>query len=381
MNARGRIVVAGTFAGVSDQAGATWAVMQYVLGFRGLGYDVWTVEPVAELGETNRASFDRTRRSFAKTVAQFGLAGRAALLVGDGRSTVGATRAAIRRACTDADLLLNISGVLTEHDLLGQCKSRVYLDLDPAFNQVWHVEGLDRGFASHTHHFTVGAAIGAPPCAVPTCGVRWRPTVPPVVLEQWPAAPPAPVGAYTTVANWRSYRSISAGGAFHGQKAHSVRELIGLAKRSPERFELALAIHADEHQDLRLLERNGWRIVDASAVAGGTGAYREFISSSKAEIGIAKAGYVTSRCGWFSDRSACYLAAGRPVVAQDTGFGRRLPVGAGLLSFDSVDSALAAIEAVALDYAGHARAARELAEAHLDSRLVLQRMIEEIAGE
>jgi hypothetical protein len=380
VKARGRIVVAGTFAGVSDQAGATWAVMQYVLGFRGLGYDVWVVEPVANPGKATDASFARTARSFALTVAEFGLADRAALLLGNGRCTVGATRAAIRRACADADLLLNISGVLTDHDLLERCSSRLYLDLDPAFNQMWHAGGLDRGFASHTHHFTVGAAIGAPPCAVPTCGVRWRTTVPPVVLDQWPAAPPAPAGAYTTVANWRSYGSIDAGGVFHGQKAHSVRDLIELPKRAPERIELALAIHRDEHQDLRMLERNGWRIVNASAVAGGTSAYRDFISSSKAEIGIAKAGYVTSRCGWFSDRSACYLAAGRPVVAQDTGFGRRLPVGEGLLSFISLDSAVAAIESVALDYAGHARSARQLAEAHLDSRLVLQQMIEEVAS-
>jgi len=377
---RGRIVVAGRFADVSGQAGATWAVMQYVLGLCELGYDVWALEPIADAAAASRRSLRPIRAWFERTVAEFGLAGKAALLLGGDRDRagVGATRRTIRRVCADADLLLNISGVLRDPALLELFSTRVYLDVDPAFNQFWHAGGVDRGFSAHTHHFTVGVTVGEPDCTVPTFGLRWRPTVPPVVLERWPVAPLAPAGAYTTIGNWRSYGSIHAGGVFYGQKAHSLRLLSELPLRSPEQFRLALAIHPDEKADLRMLGAQGWHLADPARVASSTAAYRGFIATSKAEIGIAKAGYVRSRCGWFSDRSACYLASGRPVVCHDTGFGSRLPSGQGLLCFGSLDGAVEAIEAVACDYTSHARAAREIAESHLDSRRVLEQMIDEV---
>jgi hypothetical protein len=368
---RGRIVVAGRAFDVDGQAGATWAVLQYVLGLRELGYDVWLLEPVAHLKAA-------TVRTFEAVSAEFELGSRAALLIGEGRETVGASSRSVREACACADALLDLSGVLAQHELLGSFAVRAYVDLDPAFNQLWHASGIDRGFASHTHHFTVGLNIGRNGCDSPTCGADWIPMLPPVALSAWPAAPPRPDGALTSLANWRSYGSIEWRGVRYGQKAHSLRQLTALPNASTERFVLALEIDPVEEAERRALSAGGWELADPRRVAGRPAAYRRFISRSKAEIGVAKAGYVTARCGWFSDRSACYLASGRPVLAQDTGIADRLPLGDGLFTFEDSSGALAALEALEGSYGRHAAAAREIAEAHLDARLVLGGMIEEL---
>jgi hypothetical protein len=213
---------------------------------------------------------------------------------------------------------------------------------------------------------------------VPTSGIDWIPTVPPVVLSHWPVAGDG--DAFTTIGNWRGYGSVEHEGVQYGQKAHSMRNFMSLAARTDARFLLALDIHPDETPDVEALDRNGWQIVPPATVAADPDAYREFIAGSLAELGIAKSGYVLSRCGWFSDRSACYLASGKPVVAQDTGFGAFLPTGTGLLAFASEDDALAAVEDVRSDHARHARAAREIAEERLDSRTVLTRFLEQVGG-
>jgi hypothetical protein len=182
------------------------------------------------------------------------------------------------------------------------------------------------------------------------------------------------------VANWRSYASIEHDGVHHGQKAHSLRRLVELPRRSSERFELALSIHPEEHSDLELLESHGWRLVDSARAAGTTTAYRAFIQASRAEIGVVKSGYTASHSGWFSDRSACYLASGRPVVVEDTGFSHTLPTGSGLLAFTTLDEAVTAIEDVRAAYHRHCRDARLFAEAHLDSGRVLTRLLEQVAA-
>ena len=190
------------------------------------------------------------------------------------------------------------------------------------------------------------------------------------MLEHWPVQAGAADADFTTIGNWRGYGSVEHDGVHYGQKAHSMRELHGASPtRTDAPFRLALDIHPGETPDLEALDRNGWQLVDPATVAADPDAYRAFIAGSLAELGIAKSGYVLSRCGWFSDRSACYLASGRPVVAQDTGFGAFLPTGEGLLSFaDRGRRASPAIEDIRADYDRHARAARGIAEEHLDSR-------------
>jgi hypothetical protein len=222
---------------------------------------------------------------------------------------------------------------------------------------------------------TIGQAIGQADCPVPTCDVAWIATHQPIVLDHWPAADKIVYDALTTVGNWRGYGSITHDGVFYGQKAHSLREFITLPRITNEKFILAMGIHPDERKDLEALAANGWQLVDPARVAGTPAAYQRFIQQSKAEFGIAQSGYVASRCGWFSDRSVCYLASGRPVIAQQTGFMRFLPAGEGLFAFETIDDVLAAIEAIVGDYPRHSRVARALAVEYFDSDKVLSRLL------
>jgi hypothetical protein len=368
-----RIIVAGMVAGDPYHGGASWAVLQYVLGLERLGHDVVLVEPV------RRVTPD-IARYFRQIVGEFRLEDRAALLDAGGE-TMGLPYPALRAAAQRAHLLVNISGLLRDPALTEPIPRRVYLDLDPAFTQLWHaVEAIDMGFDLHTHHASLGTALGQDSCPVPTCAIDWIPTLPPVVLDHWPVADAISHDAFTTVGNWRAYGSVEHEGVVYGQKAHSLRRLVRLPTLTSERFVLALAIHPDEVDDLAELRRNRWQIVDPGEVAGTPADYRRFVQGSKAEFGLAKSGYASARCGWFSDRSACYLASGRPVLAQDCGFGNALPVGAGLLAFTGVDDALAGIEELRRDYSKHARAARALVEEWLESDRVLTRLLEAVGA-
>jgi hypothetical protein len=200
-----------------------------------------------------------------------------------------------------------------------------------------------------------------------------------VVLEHWPVADGLRHDAFTTVAHWRAYGSIEHDGVLYGQKAHSLRELVDLPGRAPdERFIPALAIHADEKRDLEALGRHGWELLDPAVVAATPEAYADFVRGSRAEVGVAKSGYVASACGWFSDRSICYLASGRPVLAQDTGFAADVPTGDGLLAFTTADEAAEGARELRADYDRHRRGARAVAEEVFASDRVLSRLLERL---
>jgi len=370
-----KILLSGMVAGDPHQGGASWAVLQYVAGLRSLGHEVVLVEPV-EAAKLDPAG--DVGRYFGELPL---LDGSAALLAQGGRETLGLSCAALERFASEADLLINISGMLRDERLLEPIPIRLFLDLDPGFNQVWQETGEAMGIDLHTHCATVGAAVGREGCPIPTCGRDWIHTLPPVALEHWPAedAPPRR-DAFTSVGHWRSYGSIEHGGISYGQRAHSMRELFGLPALGSARFQLALGIHPDERSDLEALRANGWDLLDPLEVAGSPARYAEFVRGSKAELSVAKSGYVNSRSGWFSDRSACYLASGRPVVAQETGFSDFLPAGEGLLAFTTTAGAADAVAAVEADPARHGKAARALAEEHLDARKVLPRLLDQLAG-
>ena len=355
--------------GDPGQGGATWAVLQYLLGLRRLGHDIVFVEPLS-------ATHDASERYFERVVDSFGLSESCSLLVGR-ETVVGLPYPELVVWARTADVVLDISGLLHDEELWGHAPVRVYLDVDPAFTQLWHaLDGLDMNLAGHTHFVTVGQAIGRSGCDVPTCGRDWIGTFQPVVLEEWPVVTDAPDPAFTSVGNWRGYGSIESGAVHYGQRAHSVRALIDLPERIQEPVLLALAIHEDESSDLRALSDHRWGLVDPAVVAGTPEDYREFVGRSRAELGIAKSGYVKSRCGWFSDRSCCYLACGRPVLAQETGFSDYLPTGAGVFAFTTVEDACSAAEELRGDYRRQADAARAIAEQYLDSDRVLTRLLD-----
>lgn len=370
-SSRLRILVSGMLAGNPGQGGATWAVLQYVLGLLRLGHEVAFVEQLP----TGRES---SQQYFEHVVETFGLGERCSLLVG--RETASGTPYdELVLWARSADLLLNISGLLRDPELCDQVPIRMYLDVDPAFTQLWQAaEGIDMNLDAHTHFVTVGQAIGHEGCDVPTCGREWIATFQPVVLDEWPVVTEIRHDALTSVGNWRGYGSIEFESVHYGQRAHSVRELIDLPNSLHDSVVLALGIHADEARDFAALAANGWQLVDPTVVAGTPEAYRSFVSGSRGELGIAKSGYVRSCCGWFSDRSCCYLASGRPVLAQETGFSDFLPTGAGVLAFATVEEAVAAAVELRRDYRRHARAARALAEEYFDSDRVLTRLLERV---
>jgi hypothetical protein len=369
------VIVSGTIAATPWQGGATWAVLQYLLGLRALGCGVYFVE---QLEGGDQVPPDAARYC-TQVMEQFGLEGRWAILPSAGAEPTGMSRERLREAAEEADLLLNLSGKLSDPDVFEWVPVRAYVDLDPVFVQLWQAaEGVDMGFDAHTHFVSVADTIGAPGSPIPACGREWLPTLPPVVLAEWPVADGIERRRATTVGHWRSYGSITHDGVHYGQKAHSLRELIDLPRRAPDRLELALAIHQDETKDLDALRENGWDLLDPAEVAATPDDYRRFVQGSWAEFGLAKLGYVVAGSGWFSDRSAVYLASGRPVLAQDTGFGRRLPTGEGLLPFSTTDDVIAGLDEFEADYERHRAAARQIAEDRLAADRVLGSLLERL---
>jgi hypothetical protein len=246
---------------------------------------------------------------------------------------------------------------------------------------MWRELGLADVFAGHDRLVTIAERIGQADCTIPTCGLDWVTTAQPVVLEQWPCTPPPTGGPFTSVARWRgAYAPVDYDGHRYGLRVHELRRFAGLPGRAGGSFELALDIHPDEREDLALLRSNGWKLVDPVSVAGTPEAYRRYLQASQAELMVAKGMYVDSRSGWLSERSICYLASGRPVLAQDTGLGELYPVGQGLLTFTDLEQAVAGAGAIRAAPQQHAEAARALAEAHFDSDLVLTRLLDRVAG-
>ena len=368
------ILVGGRIATVPNQGGWTWVILQFLLGLQQLGHDVYFVEFLPKHALSPAESMLRDSENgayFRRVVSEFGFENQSALILEETKESVGLSYTDLRTIAKRATVLLNVSGAFSDHALVEGIPIRVYLDLDPAFTQLWQTQNIDMHFDGSTHFTTVGLALGGPNCDVPTCGVRWIPIRQPVVLKQWPSANGIVRDGLTTIANWRGYGSVEHNGVFYGQKAHSLRQFMTLPNSTSEQFTLALSIHPDEKQDLAALKANGWRLVDPRSVAATPSQYREFVQGSKAEFGIAKNGYVASQCGWFSDRSVCYLASGRPVIAQETGFSSHLPTGEGLFAFRTEDDVLAAIEALRLDYGRQSRAARAVAMEYFDSGKVL----------
>lgn len=384
-------IVSGALANKPTNGGEAWVRLSWALGLRRLGFDVCFVEQLSSAacvdgdGEPAAFSTSANRAFFDAVVGDFGLDGRAGLLCDGGREYSGLDLGEIRDRAADADLLLNISGHLTIGEVVGGPRTRLYLDLDPGFTQAWHADAaLGFEIAKHDHYATVGLNLGGPGCAVPDCGLAWIPTLPPVLLEQWPATPvPAPPLRFTTVASWRSpYGKLELGGRTMGLKHHQFRRLIELPERIGDaEFELALQIHPGDDADREALESHGWAIVEPRAVAATPQGFREYVSAAAAEFSVAQGVYVESGSGWFSDRTAAYLASGRPALVQDTAIGADLRPGEGMLNFSTLDEAAAGAERIAADLPANADAARRFAEQHLDSDLVIARLLAAIGLE
>jgi hypothetical protein len=366
------VVVAGALANRVGSAGGAWVRQSWVRGLQRLGLDVWFVE------ELPRAADNPQAAAWFRAVAErFGLVGRAALL-SDGRAIVGQSLEELV-AVAEGATLVNISGHLTLPRLFETFRRRVMVDLDPGFTQFWHDAGIAAAHVqSHDLYFTIGELIGTPGCPIPTGGIDWRPVRQPLVLDDWPLVDTGDADRFTTVASWRGpYGPIEHGGRTYGVKVHEFRKFIALPRRSGHHFEIALDIHPADDRDLIALRQNGWQITDPRAVAGDPDAFRAYVQRSGAEFSVAQGVYVDTGCGWFSDRTARYLASGKPALVQDTGFSRTLPVGDGLVAFRTLDEAVRGAADIVARYPEHSAAARRIAEEHFAAERVLARFCEE----
>jgi hypothetical protein len=379
------VIVGGALANKPLNGGEAWVRLTWVLGIRRLGFDVCFAEEIApeqcvdEQGEL--VDFDRSvnRFFFEQVTDEFGLAGSACLVCGEDGRTAGLSYEDLLARADGADLLVNISGHVTRGDLLRAPKARLYVDLDPGFTQLWHASGTPGlRLAGHDHYVTVGGNIGTASCSLPTSGLKWRTTLPPVLLDEWEVADAlADTAKFTTIATWRSpYGPVDFGGELHGLKHHEFRKFLDLPRRLCAEFELALDIDPADAADLEALQSHGWTIVDPRSAVPDPSSYRAYIRGSAAEFSVAQGIYVSTNSGWFSDRTACYLASGKPAMVQETGFGVNLPVGSGLVAFRDLDEAVKGAKAIGADYGTHSRAAREIAERHFNSDLVLSRLLE-----
>lgn len=385
--ARPSVVVSGALANKPGNGGEAWVRMSWVRGLRRLGFDVWFIEQVDRdfLGAGSSGDTEPAPMSFFNDVVRrFGLEDRCALIDEHGETIVGPRRADLEEIAHDASLLVNISGHLSVSWLFDRFRRRAYIDLDPGFTQFWHLSDFEAArLGGHDRFFTVGLNVGRDSCDIPVAGIAWHPMPPPVVLEDWPVRNQGSNGsnggsrAFTTVASWRgSFGSIEHDGRRFGAKAHEFRKFRELPRHVGTELEIALDIHPGDQRDLVALRDRGWRVVDPCSVASTPDAYRRYIQTSGAEFSVAQGIYVETECGWFSDRTTCYLASGKPALVQDTGFARHYLVRRGLVGFRTLEEAVDGAERITADYDAHCRAARRFAEAHLDSDIVLSRFVE-----
>ena len=365
------------FAGVIARypfGGVTWCSLMYLLGLRALGHEVRYIEDTGECiydPERNAISPDPSYgiRYIHDALAPFGLGDRWSFVNYDG-SYHGQTKESVRAFCADADLFVNLSGgAWFWRDEYASIPRRVFVDSDPVFTQLaiakgetWYVDFF-RGFS---RLFTFGANIGTAAADVPTGEFVWAKTWQPVVCDLWHTDDPPRRDRFTTVMTWKteSFTDVD------GNKDREFLRFIDIPGHTSQRFELAV------NGPQELLRDHGWSPIDAMGVSRSLWDYRDFIQGSKAEFGVAKHAYVGRRSGWFSDRTECYLAAGRPALVQDTGWTAHLPSGSGLVAFSTRDEALDGLERMARDYPRHARSAVAVAREQFDASRVLPPFLE-----
>jgi hypothetical protein len=375
-------IAVGVYVVRGPMGGLSWHYLQYVLGLARLGHDVIAVEdsgdhewccydPTLGTNDTNAAyGLDYARKAYAR----LDLNERWAYFDAHGEGWCGPAAEHMPAFLRDVDLFINVSGATAMRPWYEEIPHRALIDTDPGFRQIRHLtESADRALAErHTAFFTFGERFGRDGCTVPRDGFRWQPTRQPVVLDAWPTTQMPAAGAFTTIMRWDSYAVRRYESLELGMKSHSFAPYQGLPSLSTATMEMAVGAPYPDAE----LAAQGWRLQDPHQVAPDPWALQEYIANSLGEFTVAKHGYVTTRSGWFSERSAGYLASGRPVITQETGFGELLPTGRGLHAFHDLDTALAAIDAVLSDPQGQGSAAREIAEQHFDSDRILADLVQ-----
>lgn len=382
---RGRVIVWGMLASFPF-GGMTWQVLHYLVGLRRLGFDVWYVEDTDnELLDPvtfwSTPEYAANVRYLSERMNSVGLGDRWIFRPpGNRESCLGARdRVGLRRLYREADAALNLCGyhsLRPEHEGIA---CRIYLQTDPFVEQIRVAENDPQTITrldDYDHLFSYGENLGSPDCLVPLARYQWNPTRPPVCVDWWASdGAPRADSALTTISNWRHWDNdvVWRGEKYYWRKDREFRRFIALPLGS--KLPLELALDRIGREDEVALRDHGWRIIPARRLSH-PAAYREYIRGSLGEFTVAKDQYVRPVTGWFSDRSVCYLAAGRPVITQETGFSKSIPSGAGLYGFSTLDDALAAVDAVASDYEGNCRAAREIAAEYFAAEKVVGALVE-----
>ena len=377
-----RIIVLG-YVVRGPLGGMVTSNLQYLMGLARLGHDVYFVEdsgdypscynPVTYVTDTEPTyGLQFATHSFER----IGLGDHWAYYDAHTSRWLGPFADRILNICATADLVLNLCGVNPLRPWLMEIPARALIDEDPAFTQIKHLtDPAARDLAlQHTAFLSFAENIGNGRSAIPDDGLPWQATRQPIVLDAWPVTPAPPHGKFTTVMQWDSYPPLKYDGVRYGMKCDSFGPYTDLPERAGRIFELAVARLPG--QACALLKSRDWGVCDPSELSRDPWAYQRYIQRSKAEFSVAKHGYVVSRSGWFSERSVCYLASGRPVVLQDTGFSSWLRTGFGVVSFATPGEALAGIENINSQYELHCQAARAIAEEYFDARKVLPTLLE-----
>ena len=384
---RKKIVILGMM-GRCPFAGQTWLFLGWLQAFAKLGHDVWYVEddPSWPYDPEINGPTDDGRyavRHIAACMERIGLKDRWAFrMPGLADHCWGLTPARLDALYRECDLLLNVVGSTDLSDEHMAAPLRVYVQTDPVTAELRLANGDEHtreAFAAHHRIFTYGENYGAPDCGVPLNGVRYRFTRQPVDTDLWPMAFDRDAPFFTTIGNFRQDHSdvVHNGMTYYWSKHHEWFKFIDLPKRTAQRFELALNV--DLPEDRAQLEGHGWRLTSPFQMSLDIfGAYPEYIRRSRGEFTVAKDQNIRLRSGWFSERDVCYLASGKPVITQDTGFGQALPTGAGLFAFSTLEEARVAVEAINADYRGHCDAARRVVMEHFECTGVGRRMLADL---
>ncbi len=382
-----RIVILGMM-GRCPFGGQTWLYLNWLRGFHLLGHDVWYVEddsvwPYDPERDTVTDDCSYAVHHIAFCMEKIGLPNRWAFRLSDRKGACwGMSEQELDGLYRSCDALLNVVGATDLREGHLAAPFRVYVETDPVIAELRLANGDEHtriAFANHHAIATYGENYGAPDCGVPLNGMAYRKTRQPVDLDLWPMVYDPRARFFTTIGN---YRHIGSDVEYRGEiyrwsKHHEWEKFIDLPRRTPQPFELAM-MHADA-ADQECLRTHGWRLVSPLRMSLDIfGDYPAYFRRSRAEFTVAKDQNVRLRSGWFSERDACYLACGKPVVAQDTGFSNVLPTGEGLFAFTTMDEALAAIDAINSNYRRHCEAARAIAEEYFDARTVTARLITDI---
>jgi hypothetical protein len=365
-------------SGIPEFAGSTWVPLQYLLGLRKLGVESFWVDRLSPIDHLHHHhSLHYLIERFDHTARSFGLQDHYCIVYNDGERYFGMTEKQFMQVVAEAELLVSISGHLPPKSPLMRIPRRAYIDVDPGFVQIW-AQQVDMALDRHNFFFTVGQNVGGPEFKIPTLGIYWHPIVPPVVLDLWPPHIDEQDQRFSTIADWRGSQEAVFEKEYYSGKREEFLRFLRLPLEAKQPIEPALCISHSEYEDLSLLHRRDWKIKDSYLYAGDPYSYREFIQFSRAEFSVAKNGYVKSNSGWISDRTACYLASGKPALVQSTGFEGYLPTGKGLLTFRIIEDAVRGIEAINNDYLFHCRAARQIAEKYFNSDVVLGYILEQV---